>query len=791
MRTLVLFMVLVVAGVYATHYRGGTFYWERLGNKHIRIFWRLAFEKKEDFFDEYFCDSIGQQRESETSLALTCTDCRENKIISSPLNIKCSFTSEEMKWSLFDGYVDYKADREVFTLAFKTKVDCKDSSWIYLQNYGTAGGKCWSLITKVDTSIILNNNSPRVMAGLPVHRVRQGCNRVIDLNPIDIDGDPVKCRWTSTKECPERRSDTPYNNAPVCGRPTDFTTLNTTSCTIEFNTGEDSAEGWYAASVMIEDFEDESYKIAKSTVPFQFLLKVTSPGSCIVPKIEIEHCFEIGLGETWSSTVTASIQTGSDAKIIKEIQASGKGLKIDDINPGKKVTAKVSFLPEAKGTYVFSFTAIDDNGVQSDPTSARVHVSSRNPVKDKQPAPSVLPEESTPAKASLYEGTEDYWTVKFNTNIRRPEKKSFIEIKENGTTNLVRIAKYNVRNKSEVTFPKSDPTILQFPAPTGLEGGKSYFVFVDEGAAVKDYSGLCHRPATKNGASSYPFTIPKPPEPEVECGNSKIKVRIPRTYVNNIPASELHLHDKKCRLEEIEDNPKYYKVDFSYYECGTSIKRSSETHTNFYNTIRDDPTPIVPGALVTREQHNVEVEIICEMIGDGIDVRFKTVHTTTPVKYKATGQFKAYLKMYEDSAYRHVISGTASVNIDDVMYFAAISTSSKNVAIDSCKAMNTLARETVQEYTFIQDGCGIDQSVVISSSGLDHRFSIKSFEFMDRASDEILVKCKIISCNDLHTESRCATLKDDQYCSSKGRRRRGNRIGTFEDETNAFMTFKM
>ncbi|XP_071944055.1 uncharacterized protein [Antedon mediterranea] len=783
MKTLVLFMILVVAGVYATHYRGGTFYWERFGKKHIRIFWRLAFEHKPYYEDEYFCNFIGQERQAETVLALTCTDCRENKTISSPLNLECQFTSKVMKWSLFDGYVDYKADREAFTMAFKTKDKCEDSSWIYLQNYGV--GKCWSLLTKVDTSIKWNNNSPRVMAVLPVHRVRQGCNRVIDLNPIDIDGDPVKCRWTSTNECPERRSDSTGNTDPVCGRATDFTTLNTTSCTIEFNTREDSAKGWYAASVMVEDFKDESYKKAKSTVPFQFLLEVTSPGSCIVPKIEIEHCSEIGLGETWNSSVTAYIQTGSDETKIKEIQASGKGLIIGAIVPGQNVTVNVSFKPEAEGIYVFSFTAIDDNGVQSDPTSTRVHVFST------QPAPSILPKESIPAQESLYEGTEDYWTIKFNTKIRRPEKNSFIKI-QNDTANV--IVKYNARKKSEVTFPKGDPTILQFRAPTGLEGGKSYLVFVDEGAGVTDYSGLCGGIATQtNVASIYQFKIPKPPEPEVECGNSKIKVHIPKTYVNNLPASELHLKDTRCRLEEDEDDPKYYLAEFSYYECGTSIERSSENHTNFYNTIRDDPTPIFPGAPITRAQHNVEVEIICEMTGVVVnDVYFKTVATITPVKYKATGRFKAYLKMYEDSDYRNDINETASVTIDDVMYFAAKSTSSTNVAIESCKAITMLARETVREYTFIQDGCGTDQSVMLSSSGLDHRFSIKSFEFMDRVSDEILMKCKIISCNKEHDNSNCATLKNDQYCSNKGRRRRrGNRIGTFEDETNVSMTFKM
>ncbi|WP_411017615.1 zona pellucida domain-containing protein, partial [Salmonella sp. s51090] len=75
----------------------------------------------------------------------------------------------------------------------------------------------------------------------------------------------------------------------------------------------------------------------------------------------------------------------------------------------------------------------------------------------------------------------------------------------------------------------------------------------------------------------YKFDIPKPPEPEVECGDSYIKVRIPKTYVGNVPASDLHLHDTRCRIKEGDET--YYYIEFGYDECGTIIKRSKKSKT--------------------------------------------------------------------------------------------------------------------------------------------------------------------------------------------------------------------
>ncbi|XP_071943779.1 uncharacterized protein [Antedon mediterranea] len=785
MRSLVLLaMVFMVAEVYATHYRGGTFYYERLGKAKVRVFWRLSFQLI-NYYPEYYCNEIGDNLIAENLLALTCIDCGTNQTILTPLKLECTSISQEMGWSLLDGYVDYTADRKEFIMAFKTTGMCSDSSWIKLENYGP--GKCWSLLTKVDTSI--KNDSPRVTAGLPVYRVRHGCKRLIDLNPIDINEDPTKCRWANNDECPEGRDSNDVNR--VCGQATSLTKLYQEECKIEFITGEDDLQGWYGASVMIEDFPDKTYSKAKSTVPFQFLLDVTAPGSCVGPKIDLEECSVIAPGETWNSFVTASIQKGSDASTITEIQGSyPNGMKMEYVSgskPSQKVVkAKLSFKPKKEGTYVFSFTATDDNGVQNDPKSGRLIVSADGlPMENKLDPPAILPDQSTPVINSVYEGTEELWTIKFDAPVTRPESKSLIKILDlKGNV----ITKYNAVDKDVVRFPKSDPTIVQYPAPTGLEGGKGYLVNVEAGFGERVWETPCGRSAKAvSDEGIYKFDIPKPPEPEVECGDSYIKVSIPKTYVNNIPASELHLHDTRCRIQD--NDPMYYTIEFGYDECGTIIKRSSKSKTKFYNTIRDDPKPIFPGAPVTRAKHKVEMQIICEMRGVGVnDVFFKPAAAVNPEKYKATGEFKTYLKMYEDSSYNKDITGTASVELKETLYFSAKSTASKDVAIESCKAMAKFGTctENDKKYTFIENGCGVDSSVSLTPSGLDHRFSIKSFGFLQYGlTNEVFVKCKMVSCKPGASSSRCADIKRGN-CS---RRRRS--IGNFEEEHDTFMTFRM
>ncbi|XP_071955702.1 uncharacterized protein [Antedon mediterranea] len=787
MRNLVfLAIVLMLSEVYATHYRGGTFYWEQIGKSKIRVHWRLAFLLKPSWH-EYYCQNIGDHLTSETTLGLTCLDCYSNRTILSPLSFECTSISQDMGWSLLDGYVDYQPDVPIFTMGFMTTGICSDSSWIQLENYGSGNGKCWSLLTKVDTT--LHNDSPRVTAGLPVYQVRRGCKRVIDLNPIDINGDPTKCRWANKDECPGVRDSSDVY--PVCGQPTELTVLHEKACQIEFITGENELEGWYAASVMIEDFEDKTYSKAKSTVPFQFLLKVTAPGSCVAPIIDVEKCSLGEPGELWSTEVTASLQEDSDATTITEIQGSyPKGMRVEYVSgygPNNAIVkVRVTFRPMKERTYVYSFTATDNNGVQSNPTSGLLRVSSKFFQQVAPEPPAILPHLSTPAINTVYDGNEDMWILKFDSPVTRPERKSFIRIREIGSNKV--ITKYNALDPNVVKFSTTDPTVVHYPAPEGLAGGKAYLVDVDRGFGVINFKTPCGDSASAaSDHTIYRFDTAKPPQPEVECGDSYIKVRIPKSKVKNIPASKLHLHDPRCKVKQVNAN--YYEIKFAYDECGTTIKKVSKTKTRFFNTIRDDPKPIFKGAPVTREKHKIEMKIICEIKGLGVsDVYFKPAAALKPKKYKATGEFQTYLRMYEDSTFSKQISGTAAVELKEKLYFAAHATTpGKEVAIESCRAMakHGTCTENDKKYTFIKDGCAVDSTASISSdfTGIGHNFLIDSFGFLQYGlTNEILVKCKMVTCDPGVNDSRCSELKQGG-CVPRSRRSL-----SFEKETDAFMT---
>ncbi|XP_071947788.1 uncharacterized protein [Antedon mediterranea] len=535
-------------------------------------------------------------------------------------------------------------------------------------------------------------------------------------------------------------------------------------------------------------------KVLHSSSAFRYVFSIL-----VKPRIDLEECSVIAPGETWNSVVTAlipkdsdaSIQKGSGAQNVTEIQGSlpyGMIMSyVKDSEPGKKVVkAKLSFRPNEEGTYIFNFTATDNNGAQSYPKAGYLIVSAYGfPMNVNVDPPVLLPEFSNPSCNFLYEGREEFWTIKFDSPVTRPTRwKAFIKIQDMNTTKV--IAKYNALDMNVVRFSDSDPTIVKYPAPTAVLGDRVYRVDVDLGFVVRVFGTPCGRNHIAVGEGGmYNFQTSK--RPEVECGESYIKVRIPKTYVNNIPASELHLHDTRCRIQD--NHPMYYQIEFGYDECGTIIKHLSQSKTTFYNTIRDDPKPILPDVPITRAKHNVEIQIICEMRGlGGNDVFFKTAADVKPDIYKANGKFKTYRKMYEDSSYNRDITGTASVELKEKLYFAAHSTSSKEVAIESCRAMPKFGTCTHNNtvYTIIKNGCGVGPSAVsLSSSGLDHRFSIKSFGFMHYdLTNEVFMKCKIVSCKPA-SNSRCADLKSGN-CSS--RRRRGAII---EEESDTFMTFKI
>ncbi|XP_033111136.1 uncharacterized protein LOC117112175 [Anneissia japonica] len=770
--------VVLLHAVAATHYRGGTFYWEKLSESKIKVYWRMAFQLI-GYYPEYYCTHIGQELVAETLLALECNDCPQIKNILSPLSMECASISQEMGWSILKGSTIFQADVPIFQMIYHTTGPCTDSSWVKLENYGP--GRCWSLLTDVDTTI--ENNSPRITAGLPVYRVRQGCKRVIDLSPTDPDiSDTIRCRWanSSALECPMKRSASDLT--PVCDQPTEITYLDKERCTIQFETGEDDLPGWYGASVMIEDFSTPESKIAKSTVPYQFLLDVTQPGSCIGPVIQVDECTVIAPGESYRGKVIAYIPPGSDGNIITEIQGSWPDEMTFEYTkhpPSTRVQAIVTFSAWKEGTYAFSFTATDDNGVQNDPKTGRIVVTVQEKVVlDEITPPQVLPELSYPTAAEPLDLERSEWHLTFDQKVSRPKGRKRINVIDVSTRRT--IASYDASKPKQVRFKKELTETVYFNAPTNLKDGQMYYVEVEKGFAEISVNDACFKSATKaSDEAGLFFHTPKPKEPVVDCGDHEITFYLPRYKVDDMEPSMFHLHDPRCKAKHLNDT--FMVISFGYDECGTLIKNKGTKETRFYNTLRDDPEPYEPNSPISRKKRRFEMKIKCVITGIGVsDIFYDPDTVVKPTKHRGLGRMKSHLTLYEDSSYSsaYKVKANPDVALNQSLYFSVKAVDeSKELQIMRCFAFarDRTCSKFDAKYEFVTDGCPVDDTVEMQYSHLEYekRFSISAFAFLNFGYDDnVIVKCSAVTCKRNDRQSACAQLEAQRRScvNSRGRR---------------------
>ena len=111
------------------------------------------------------------------------------------------------------------------------------------------------------------NNTPQVK--LPsIWKIVAGCpSQILELNPVDLDGDTIRCRWATSAEALgawHERSN--YNSL----------TLDEENCIVIYNGAIDNAtDGFKPIALQIEDFDKNGNML--SSMPLQFLASVWTP----------------------------------------------------------------------------------------------------------------------------------------------------------------------------------------------------------------------------------------------------------------------------------------------------------------------------------------------------------------------------------------------------------------------------------------------------------------------------------------------------------------------------------
>lgn len=114
-----------------------------------------------------------------------------------------------------------------------------------------------------------DNNTPQIKLP-PIWKIMAGCPaQTIDLNPVDLDGDTIKCRWADSNEGLGAWSGN-HNFGSI--------TLDRDTCILTYDGTNDSApDGVKPIAVQVEDFDANGN--VKSSMPIQFLATVWTPGN--------------------------------------------------------------------------------------------------------------------------------------------------------------------------------------------------------------------------------------------------------------------------------------------------------------------------------------------------------------------------------------------------------------------------------------------------------------------------------------------------------------------------------
>jgi len=142
------------------------------------------------------------------------------------------------------------------------------------------GDCCWVQFTTDDNVLVSggnfgfqavvkdpNNNSPQTRLP-PIWKIMSGCPaQTIELNPFDLDGDTIKCRWAKSEESFGAWSGN-HNFGSI--------TLDEDTCILTYDgTSDVATNGVKPIALQVEDF-DANGKV-KSSMPIQFLATVWTP----------------------------------------------------------------------------------------------------------------------------------------------------------------------------------------------------------------------------------------------------------------------------------------------------------------------------------------------------------------------------------------------------------------------------------------------------------------------------------------------------------------------------------
>nr|XP_022331733.1 integrin beta-like protein D [Crassostrea virginica] len=263
------------------------------------------------------------------------------------VNYICTGASSAENWEQGERAFNY-----VFPGEGPYVVEFASCCWINL-DYGSPSS--WSIRTTVNLATRNDTNQPNsspVTTGKPMYTVQYGCRLAVQIPVADVNGDNIRCRWSTGSECISVCSVLPS------------ATLNKETCTIYFPSNH-TVNGIYAVAITIEDFPRSNISIGGSvytpndpmtSVNLQFLVQTVSlSGGCDVKPIFVN--------DTPSEGAVFNVVTGNTIHIAFFIESNETIARVDVTSPaGMTYTSPQPF--PGRPRIVFVNTTWTPNGMQ-------------------------------------------------------------------------------------------------------------------------------------------------------------------------------------------------------------------------------------------------------------------------------------------------------------------------------------------------------------------------------------------------------------------------------------------
>uniref|UniRef100_A0A8C7Y1Q2 ZP domain-containing protein n=1 Tax=Oryzias sinensis TaxID=183150 RepID=A0A8C7Y1Q2_9TELE len=247
----------------------------------------------------------------------------------------------------------------------------------------------------------------------------------------------------------------------------------------------------------------------------------------------------------------------------------------------------------------------------------------------------------------------------------------------------------------------------------------------------------------------------------VVCGESSMRVEIPKDSLNGLSEDHLELSDPTntvCSLTT-HSNSSHVIADFPLNACGTQIEEDDDNlfFNNEFTTVDD------PSQLITRK-HLMEISFYCQYAKkSNMTVGFTAHRKNVTVWERGFGTFTYQFEFYPDSQYQAMIDPNSyplEYELGSKIYMEIEASSSLNnteMFVESCRASPYDNPNYHSTYAIIDNGCTVDPTVQIHppSNQKQFRFSVEAFKFIG-LHDQVYISCSVMVCEAGNPNTRCS-----------------------------------